>query len=59
METGNFGLYRIEINGLKLYSTDVDELLRIAREYELRGYDDVIIRYPNGEIMYDGRWEDM
>lgn len=45
METGNFGLYRIEINGLKLYSTDVDELLRIAREYELRGYDGIIISY--------------
>lgn len=58
METGNFGLYRIEINGLKLYSTDVDELLRIAREYELRGYDGIIIRYPNGEIMYGRRWED-
>lgn len=59
METGNFGLYRIEINGLKLYSTDIDELLRIAREYELRGYDGIVIRYPNGEVMYSGRWEDV
>ena len=59
METWNFGLYSIEINGVKLYSTDPDELLRIAREYELRGYDSVIIRYPNGEVMYGGRLEDV
>lgn len=59
MGTENFGLYRIEINGLKLYSTDPDELLRIAREYELRGWDSVIIRYPNGEIMYSSCWEDV
>lgn len=58
METEHFGLYSIEINGAKLHSTDPDELLRIAREYELRGYNS-IIRYPNGEIMYSSRWEDV
>lgn len=59
MKTENFGLYRIEINGLRFYSSDADELLSIAREYELRGCDSIIIRYPNGEIMYSSRWEDV
>lgn len=57
METENFGLYMIEINGIRLYSTNPDELLIIAKVYELRGCS-VVIRYPNGEIMYGGRWED-
>ena len=59
MKTSDFGLYRIEINGMKLYSTDPDELLIIAKEYELRGYNGIIIRYPNGEVMYGRRWEDV
>ena len=58
MGTKNSGLYSIDINGIKLYSTNPDELLMIARECELRGCS-VTIRYPNGEIMYGGRWEDV
>lgn len=59
METENFGLYSIEINGIKLYSADPNEFLIIAKEYERLGCDSVIIRYPNGEVMYGGRWEDV
>lgn len=55
MKSENFGLYSIEFEGMRLYSVDADELLRTAKEYELRGYH-TIIRYPNGEIMYDGHW---
>ena len=59
METSSFGLYSIEINGIRLYSTDPDELLRMAKEYELREYNSVVIRHPNREIMYSRRWEDV
>ena len=46
-----YGLYSIEIDGMKLYSKDALELLRIAMIRELSGVKSVV-RYPDGSIMY-------